>query len=319
MSDARGRKPLRSAWVDDEHGLGPPRRWRPDPDRHAIADVASADQPVAGAAFASPSTTFSRTASGAGDAAATAWRSPGPGSRGSARGPRRRGAGARQAALGGPRSGPRRSAPGSSPPSAAPARRRRAGPRAAEVVLPLLEEGGVGLPEHPPPEPGVDRFAAVAVVVVVRDELDGRHRVLRPQQRVDALHRGELDARRVPRPVASRGDHQHRRGAMSAPISMCSCRGAGSGRSRRRPRLHVVRDHVDRGGDLDPVVHRGQQEGLRAAAGGPVQAGGSCRRQGATRGSPPSGCCSTGAGRASRSPLARRGSSRRWSTWRESL
>ena len=35
------------------------------------------------------------------------------------------------------------------------------------------------------------------------------------------------------------------------------------------PALHVVRDHVDRGRDLDPIVDRGQQEGLRAPARGP--------------------------------------------------
>ena len=76
--------------------------------------------------------------------------------------------------------------------------------------------------------------------------------------------------------------------------------------SHTSPPCMVVRDHVDRGGDLDPVVDRGQQEGLGAAAGGAGgRRGGSRRRRAATPGSPPSGCCSTGGAPATRSPTGR--------------
>ena len=211
---------------------------------------------------------LSRTAS-PGHSAASAWRKPGPRtSRKRARPAASRGRSAASCAFRASISPSTICACVFASDREAPARRRRAGPPAARGELPLRTERRVGPAEEPPGEPAVHRLPAVPVVVVVRDELDGRHRVLRPQQLVHAPDRGELDARRVPRPVAGRRDHQHRpRGRERRDLHVVRVEAQVRRVLAHVPALHVVRDHVHGGGDADPVVHRREQEGLGSASG----------------------------------------------------
>ena len=137
------------------------------------------------------------------------------------------------------------------------------------VERPLPEGSGVGLTERPAAEPGVDGLAAVAVVVVLGLELDGRDGVLRTEERVDALHRRELDAGRVPGPVAGRRHHEHRpRGREGGDLHVARVEAQVRRVLADVPALHRVRDHVDGGGEPDPVVHGAQQERLRPSPGG---------------------------------------------------
>ncbi len=101
-----------------------------------------------------------------------------------------------------------------------------------------------------------------------RVDLDHFDVVLFAIEVIDALNGGELFMRDVLRPIAGSGDEQHGFGREHGGDFDVVGADAQAGRIFAEiAALHDGGDHVDGRGEAEAIVHGGEQEGLRAAAG----------------------------------------------------
>ena len=121
--------------------------------------------------------------------------------------------------------------------------------------------------QEPFGEPGVDRLAALPVVVVLRVHLDMVQPVQRIEMGVDGADGGIFDRGRIRRPVAGRRDQQERTRRHQGPdFEVARFQAQIRGVLAQTAALHGGGDHVDRGGDLYARIDRRQDEGLGAPA-----------------------------------------------------